>query len=179
MTSARRLPGAAGGFALAAAIAALIAPVTLAQTALTNPGVRFLDRLRPLDATATSVSRSETTVDVGALWMKPLSRKLLLTLSGGPSFVSYAQDVVTALALDELYPYDSVGLSRAITVERDGTAIGGFGSGEVYYTITRQFAVGGGARFSRAADDVETGTDQFVSIKTGGLQVGGGVRFLF
>ena len=157
MTSARRLPGAAGGFALAAAIAALIAPVTLAQTALTNPGVRFLDRLRPLDATATSVSRSETTVDVGALWMKPLSRKLLLTF----------------------YPYDSVGLSRAITVERDGTAIGGFGSGEVYYTITRQFAVGGGARFSRAADDVETGTDQFVSIKTGGLQVGGGVRFLF
>ena len=51
--------------------------------------------------------------------------------------------------------------------------------GEVYYTITRQFAVGGGARFSRAADDVETGTDQFVSIKTGGLQVGVGVRFLF
>jgi bacillolysin len=41
MTSARRLPGAAGGLALAAAIAALIAPVTLAQTALTNPGVRF------------------------------------------------------------------------------------------------------------------------------------------
>jgi hypothetical protein len=53
------------------------------------------------------------------------------------------------------------------------------GSGEVYYTIARQFAGGGGARFSRAADDVETGTDQFVSIKTGGLQVGGGVRFLF
>jgi hypothetical protein len=143
------------------------------------PHPYFLDRLRPLDATATSMSRSETTVDLGALWMKPLSRKLLLTLSGGPSFVSYAQDVVTALVLDELYPYDSVGLSRAITVERDGTAIGGFGSGEVYYTITRQFAVGGGARFSRAADDVETGTDQFVSIKTGGLQVGGGVRFLF
>jgi hypothetical protein len=53
------------------------------------------------------------------------------------------------------------------------------GSGEVYYTIARQFAGGGGARFSRAADDVETGTDQFVSIKTGGLRVGGGVRFLF
>jgi hypothetical protein len=35
------------------------------------------------------------------------------------------------------------------------------------------------ARFSRPADDVETGTDQFVSIKTGGLQVGGGMRFLF
>jgi hypothetical protein len=41
MTGARRLPGAAVGLALAAAIAALTAPVTLAQTALTNPGVLF------------------------------------------------------------------------------------------------------------------------------------------
>jgi hypothetical protein len=139
----------------------------------------FFGRLRPLDGTAPGLSRSETAVHVGALWMKPLSRKLLLTLSGGPSFISYRQEVVTVLGLNEAYPYDSVQLSRTSMSERDGTAIGGFGAGEVYYKVTRQFAVGGGARFSRAADDVETGTDQFVSITTGGLQVGGGVRFLF
>lgn len=139
----------------------------------------FFNRLRPLEGTAPSLSRSETTVHVGALWMKPLSRKLLLTLSGGPSFVSYKQDVVSAVAVSEAYPYDSVQLSRAITAQRDGTAIGAFGSGEVYYKLTGHLAVGGGARFSRATDDVETGTDQSVSIKTGGLQVGGGVRFLF
>jgi hypothetical protein len=139
----------------------------------------FFDRLRPLDGSAPNLSRSETTVHVGALWMKPLSRTLQLTLSGGPSFVSYKQDVVSALGLEEAYPYDAVQLSRAITAQRDGTAIGGFGSGELYYKLTRQLAVGGGARFSRATDDVETGTDQSVSIKTGGLQVGGGVRFLF
>ncbi len=86
---------------------------------------------------------------------------------------------MSALGLEEVYPYDSVQLSRALTAQRDGTAIGGFGSGELYYKLTRQLAVGGGARFSRATDDVETGTDQSVSIKTGGLQVGGGVRFLF
>jgi hypothetical protein len=139
----------------------------------------FFDRLRPLNGTASNLTRSETTVHVGALWMNPLSRKLLLTLSGGPSFVSYTQDVVSAVGLNEVYPYDAVELSRAITAERDGTAIGAFGSGEVYYKLTRQLAVGGGARFSRATDDVETATDQSVSIKTGGLQVGGGVRFLF
>jgi hypothetical protein len=125
MTSSHRLPGAAVGLALAA-IAALTAPATRAQTAPINPGALFTatqtESLRSADAQVQSMLR------------------------GG---------------------------------ELELAQIGGFGSGEVYYTITRQFAVVGGARFSRAADDLETGTDQFVSIKTGGLQVGGGVRFLF
>jgi hypothetical protein len=139
----------------------------------------FFDRLRPLDGAAANLSRSETAVHVGALWMKLLSKKLLLTLSGGPSVVWYKQDVVTSIGFTETYPFDSAQFSRANVAQRDGTAIGGFGSGEVYYKLTQQLAVGGGARFSRAADDVETAPDQFVSIKTGGLQVGGGVRFLF
>lgn len=139
----------------------------------------FFNRLRPLDGTAASLTRSETAVHVGALYMKPLSKKLLLTLSGGPSFVSYEQDVVSSIGFTETYPFDTVQFSRANVAQRDGTAIGGFGSGEVYYKLAAQLAVGGGARFSRATDDVETGANQSVSIKTGGLQVGGGVRFLF
>lgn len=139
----------------------------------------FFDRLRPLEASAESLTRSETTLHVGVLWMKPLSRKLMLTLSAGPSIASYTQDVVTSIGFTETYPFDSVQFSRANVTQRDGTAIGGFGAGEVYYRLKPQFALGGGARFSRASDDVETGSDQLISIKTGGLQVGGGVRFLF
>ncbi len=139
----------------------------------------FFNHLRPLDGTAQNLTRSETAVHVGALYMKSLSRKLLLTLSGGPSIVWYKQDVVSSIGVTETYPFDSVQFSRANTEQRDGTAIGGFGSGEVYYKLASQVAVGGGARFSRATDDVQTGPDQFVSIKTGGLQVGGGVRILF
>jgi hypothetical protein len=139
----------------------------------------FFDRLRPLEGVAPDLTRSETAVHAGVLWMKLLTKKLLVTLSGGPSFVSYKQDVVTSIGFNETYPFDSVEFRSANTVRRDGTAIGGFASGEVYYKLTSQFAVGGGARFSRATDDVDTGAEQSVSIKTGGLQVGGGVRFLF
>jgi hypothetical protein len=98
----------------------------------------FFNRPRALDATHPDLSRSETAIHVGALWFKPLTRRLLLTLSGGPSFISYTQDIVTSLALLEAYPYDSVELLRGVTARRDGVAIGAYASGDVYYRLTRR-----------------------------------------
>ncbi len=139
----------------------------------------FFDRARLLDLTIPDLSRSETAIHVGVLWFKPLTRRVLLSLSAGPSFISYTQDIITNLVLTETYPYDSVPVSRGITAQRDGAAIGGYASGDAYLRLTRRVAVGGGARFSRATDDVESLPGQSVSIETGGLQVGGGVRWLF
>jgi hypothetical protein len=139
----------------------------------------FFNRPRALDATRPDLSRSEPAVHVGVLWLKPLTRRLLLSLSGGPSFISYKQDIVTSLVLTETYPYDAVELSSGITAQRDSVAIGAHASGDVYYRLTRRVAVGVGARFSRATDDVESAPGQSVSIETGGLQIGGGVRWLF
>jgi hypothetical protein len=176
MTSARRLPGAGVGLALAAAIAALIAPVTLAQTALTNPGVRFAatqtDSLPSAEARVQSMLRGGD-LELAQVAADPLiegrtHERLVQRYRGLPVFGGVLMRQINRgfvrTIFGRIYP---------------GINVSTQGSGEVYYTITRQFAVGGGARFSRAADDVETGTDQFVSIKTGGLQVGGGVRFLF
>jgi hypothetical protein len=133
MAGSHRLSGAAVGLALPTALAALTAPATRAQTALTNPGVLFAaaqtESLRSADAQVQSTRRDVRDVSVNAV---------------------------------------TGAIERSRTRLRDQIP---------NYTITRQFAVGG-ARVSRAADDVETETDQFVSIKTGGLQVGG-VRFLF
>ena len=90
-------------------------------------------------------------------------RRVMLTLSAGPSFISYKQDIITNLVLTETYPYDSVPLARAVTAQRDGVAIGGYASGDAYLKLTRHVAVGGGARFSRATDDVESLPGQSVS----------------
>jgi hypothetical protein len=150
-----------------------------AALAASLPHPFFFDRQRLLDETIPDLSRSETAIHVGVLWFKPLTRRVMLTLSAGPSFISYEQDIITNLVLTETYPYDSVPLARAITAQRDGVAIGGYASGDAYFRLTRHVAVGGGARFSRATDDVESLPGQSVSIETGGLQVGGGVRWLF
>jgi Fungalysin/Thermolysin Propeptide Motif len=243
MAGSHRLSGAAVGLALPTAIAALTAPATRAQTALTNPRVLFAatqtESLRSADAQVQSTRRggelelAQIATDplvegraherlvqryrglpvFGGVLMRQMDRGFMRTTFGRiyPGITVSTQpaiDAATARAVAAVGRPEALGSEAFLgilptsrgehvlvwtLVVRSGVDVRDVSVNAVTgaiersrtplrdqipnYTITRQFAVGG-ARVSRAADDVETETDQFVSIKTGGLQVGG-VRFLF
>lgn len=143
------------------------------------PHPHFFDRRRPLDASQPGLGRQETAVHAGLLWMHRPTPRLMLDLAAGPTLVAFRQHLVTRLALTERYPYDEVGLSRAVTIERQGLALGAHAAGDLFYRLTRTWAVGGGARFSRAIAQAEPDSDDSVPLDTGGLQLTGGIRWVF
>lgn len=143
------------------------------------PHPYFPDQPRSLDATVPGLERTENSFHVGVLWMGRPSKKTLVTLSGGPSFIGYEQGLVTGLVLDETYPYDTVALSRATTVKQSGTKVGFHVAGDIYFKIARQVAVGGGARYSHATVSAPLDNGQSASFDVGGFQVNGGLRCLF
>ena len=70
----------------------------------------------------------------------------------------------------ETYPYDTATFSQA-TVERvSETAFGAHGGADVTWLVTREVAVGGSVRYSRANVDLSTPVGGSISLDAGGLQ---------
>lgn len=139
----------------------------------------YFPLLRALNATWPGLQRTETGAHPGVYWMKRLSRRAVLTIAGGPSLVWFRQDLVTGLNLIETYPYDDAQLGSPAVKRQSGLAIGGHVSGDMYVRVAPNVAVGGGGRWTRATRTVDVTTGQSTSIATGGLQIAGGLRWLF
>jgi len=126
-----------------------------------------------------SVARTETSAHVQLLYFVPTRGKLHAIVSGGPSFVSLSQDVVTDVDFSEVYPYDTAAFTRATTKAVKGNAVG-FNIGvDLRWMFSREFGVGGLVRFTRATVDLDVAEGRSFSVDTGGVQAGGGVRIFF
>ena len=89
---------------------------------------------------------------------------------GGPSIINVSRQLVKDVEYGETYPYDTATFSQA-TVERVGeTAIGAHGGADVTWLVSRQVAVGGLVRYSRANVDLSTPVGGSISLDAGGLQ---------
>ena len=132
------------------------------------------DTLRPLDETVVDLDRVETAVHAYVAWLVPAGDHVTIAVFGGPSFFRLEQDVVSGLELDEVYPFDEVALERAQITREKETAPGFNVGADFMYRLTTSLGVGGVARYSRATADV--GGDD---LRTGGLQLSGGLRVIF
>jgi hypothetical protein len=136
-------------------------------------------RTRNLVATIPDLDRVETTVHVQATWLAPASDRVLLALFGGPTVFRVEQDVITGIVPRETFPYDEVQLESATLAERKESAVGFHVGTDIQYRLTRHLGVGGVARFSRGTLTVATDADENLELEAGGLQLSGGVRWLF
>jgi hypothetical protein len=136
-------------------------------------------RQRPLDGSISNLQRAETAVHAQISWLAPVDDRIIVAVFGGPTVFRVEQDIVTRLALDETYPYDNVALERGAIESRKENTVGFHAGADVFYRITRQFGVGGVARYSRGTLSVATRTGQEADLTTGGLQLSGGVRWFF
>jgi hypothetical protein len=139
----------------------------VANYTTTVPHPTFFDRPAVATGRIEDLKRKEIGFHPQIVWAYPLTDRMDLALSAGPSFVRLTQDVVQVLTIP---PGTQIGLVSV--ANEKGTAKGGHIGADVTYTFTQRY---GGAAFLRYVG-ASVDLPSVPSVDTGGLQVGGGIR---
>lgn len=141
------------------------------------------------DATPTDekLMRSEGSVNIQAVFVSEMSRRITSRIFGGPSYFRMKQDAVGAIRYDHDYlfflPAHDVTITsyEPSTIEfEDGGGWGFHVGGDVNVFFTRVVGIGWFMRYSRGTVSVfEPLSGGDADFKTGGFQSGGGLRLRF
>jgi hypothetical protein len=136
----------------------------------------YFDRLRPVEGSE-GATRSETAFHLQGMWTFPIGRKVLLAVGGGPTRFSARQDMVTKVDIAETYPYDTAPLGTVFSARQYRTTWGFNVAADLMYMLKPRLGVGGLVRFSKGSTQVDGLNNLPVSLKLGGAQLLGGIRF--
>jgi opacity protein-like surface antigen len=151
----------------------------LARTTALVPHPLYLDRHREAAGEPGGIRREESAIHVQAQLSLPLTRRLHLTLMGGPSVLRVNQAMVIDVNYTEEYPYDTVTFTGVDTARQKGTKTGFNVGADVRWMFTSRIGAGALVRLARATIDLEAAADRTVSIDAGGVQAGAGLRIVF
>jgi len=130
------------------------------------PDSIFYGQPAKVDAQTAALDHAERAVHVEAVWSAPVSRKVEVSLSAGPSFIHVRQQIAT-MALP-------AGAAEAIvaTTTETGTAIGANVGFETHYMFAPRFGVGLFVRYAAGSVDLPS----VPGLKVGGVRTGLGFR---
>lgn len=141
------------------------------------PSPFYFNRPRSFDG-PTTLDRTDLLLHLDAMWLVPLSEAVQVTLFGGPTWFQVKQQTVTSIVIDDVFPFDTIGL---IGVERERKTVStwGFNAGaDVSYFFSKSIGVQGLVRFSQGTATVSaTGVDSDITV--GGLYAGVGLRIRY
>lgn len=143
-----------------------------AVIAASVPDPAVYDRPRAVTASAAGLKHAENAVHVMGTWMVPVTDKIDVGVSAGPSFFSVTQGIPGGVDVVEPGPT----VSNVVRRESKKSAVGVNLGVDVTYLLTKRIGVGGLARYTRASADIDGASD---SLAVGGFQIGGGVRVRF
>lgn len=133
------------------------------------PDPIFYDKPRAVSSTIVDMTHREVWSAVQAVYIYQATDKVDVMFMGGPTVVSLAHQVATAATVTEGANSATVTVS---TTELKKMVWGYTLGADVRYMITRNLGFGAFARYSGATANLS----DTVSLKLGGLQVGGGIR---
>ena len=105
-------------------------------------------------------------------------RRAQIAIFGGPSFFQVEQDLVTDVSASSAYPYDTATFVGATTAEVSQSQVG-FNAGVDVNMVFEARRRGCDCSLQPRVTAIPGGLGQEVTIRAGGLQIGGGVRFRF
>jgi hypothetical protein len=151
---------------------------------LSVPHPLFFSRPRRASGEVSDLERRETAAHVHVAYMAPVTDRLRVLVSAGPTVFLVDQDFINGVGYSEAYPYDELVTPQARVSGDSKTKVGYNVGADVTYLIGRRWGVGGLVRFSRAKLSIgvrgqDVLGDRTVPVEAGGLQVAGGVRFGF
>jgi hypothetical protein len=168
----------AGDFAVGATVSAFTRSDT-GSIAGAIPSPFAFNTPRPLSGTAASLERREVAVHVQAAYVVSAGR-LDVAISGGPSVFAVRQDLVSAVAYTESYPFDTATFTGATVTGVSATKVGFNVGADVGFKFSAHVGVGGLVRYTRASMTFPLANAvPGVSADAGGLHAGGGIRFWF
>jgi Bacterial SH3 domain len=174
-----------GGRAIAARHLAVGAAVTwLSQStdgavSASIPHPFFFNAPRSVSGVAAGGPREELAVHGEVSGLVPIGRAAQLAVFGGPSYFQLKQGLVIDVKNTEAYPYDSATFISATTLNVTKSQIGFNAGVDLAARVSKHVGVGVIARYSRASVQLPASATENVTVRAGGLQVGGGVRFGF
>jgi hypothetical protein len=141
---------------------------------VTVPHPLFTDAPRAGTTTASGAERSERAVHFVASWMIPVTDKIDVALSGGPSIFFVAQDLVRDVPFTERSPVGEVDLGAPV-ISRSSETGAGFNVGaELTYLVRPRWGAAAFLRYTGAS--VSTGE---ADLDAGGVHFGVGLRYRF
>lgn len=146
--------------------------------AVTIPSPATFTEPRLGTTSASGLDHSQKALHFVASWMIPVTEKIDVAVSAGPSIFFVKQDVITDVAFTEVgFPFTAVNIGGPVVSELSETG-GGFNIGaDVTYLLRPRWGVGAFLRYVGGGvtfDEVEGG-----EINAGGVQLGFGVRYRF
>jgi hypothetical protein len=159
----------------------------------TVPHPLLYDSPRTATASATGLEHKDSAVHLFVLWMLPLTDKLDIAISGGPTWFTLTQNTVGTPSYTEVGPpYTSVTLSSVSKVtlksHKNGANIGAdvtykltglFGASQTAKKLDKMLGVGAYIRWSGTSASVTTAGGSAITLDIGGLQMGFGARIRF
>jgi hypothetical protein len=139
------------------------------QVAASIPSPVSVNRPASVTATGTDLKHHETGTHLLFSYFHPITDKIELVVSVGPSFFNVSQDFTTASV-----PSGTQSLALGTTRERDSTVGANIGF-SINYFVRPNYGAGLFFRYAGANADFDTTED----LKVGGVQLGGGVRLRF
>lgn len=136
---------------------------------------------QPRSATADApFEHTESAIHVQAIWMLPITERIDLAFSGGPSWVTVKQDLVAGIAIEETSPtFATVAISKVMLVNQSDTVIGFNAGADATYFLTPMVGVGLTFRYIAGSVEFPQASGGSVGLDAGGLQLGVGIRIRF
>ena len=138
------------------------------NTSIPNPLV--FDQPLAASTTVSDLTHSERGIHLMAVWFLPVTDKIDVAFSAGPSFIMVSQDLVTSIAV----PAGTQTANPIVATEKE-TGIGVNLGFDGTYLVTRNFGAGLFLRWAGAKVDLSTVED----LSVGGFQIGAGLRMRF
>lgn len=136
------------------------------------PSTDVHDQPRAITASAADLNHTEHGIHFMAVWMVPITDKIDVGVSAGPTIFQVKQDLPGALTISEPGP----SVTGAAVSEVNKTTIGVNVGVDVTYLVTKRIGVGGLARYTKGSAELD-GVAKKLTV--GGFQIGGGVRIRF
>jgi hypothetical protein len=136
------------------------------------PDPRLFDSPRSITASAADLKHTEQAINLMGVWMVPVTDKIDVGASFGPTIFMVKQDIPSTLTVAEPGPT----VSGLTTTSADKTTAGINLGVDVTYLVTKRVGVGGLARYTWGSVDLAGATK---SLTVGGFQIGAGVRLRF
>lgn len=136
------------------------------------PDPNFFDRPRTTTGIEPGADHSENQIHLQGTWMVPVTDKVDVGVSFGPTIFQVSQDIPAAITVTE----PSATLASTTVTKVDKTTVGIHFGVDANYLITPRWGAGVLVRYSWGSADLEGAND---SLTVGGFQIGAGVRVRF
>jgi hypothetical protein len=133
-----------------------------------DPG--FFDRARTIVQDATGLGRREIGVHLQAVWSRPMTDRIEVSLSAGPSIIRVSQQLAATVTV----PARTQNVNL-VEETQSGTALGANVGFDGSYMLTPQYGLGVFLRYAGASVDLPAVS----GLKVGGVQGGFGFRARF